>query len=147
MTITFETVQEQIGRTLPGGSFSVEPYQDWLMRDVSLSTTSFAGPLHPLWAFAGTQGAMGVSIEELFAIVHASSEDGPMLGESDIEILRPLGIGETFTVSATITDIVRKSGKRAGTFDIVTVAMSAEDSAGTTVALLTNSYVFPRRDA
>ena len=67
--------------------------------------------------------------------------------ESDIEILRPLGIGETFTVSATITDIVRKSGKRAGTFDIVTVAMSAEDSAGTTVALLTNSYVFPRREA
>ena len=30
---------------------------------------------------------------------------------------------------------------------IVTVAMSAEDSAGTTVALLTNSYVFPRREA
>lgn len=145
--IPLETVEAQIGRALPGGTFAVQPYQDWLMRDVAMSPTSFAGPLHPLWAFAGTQGAMGVTIEELFAIVHASSQDGPMLGESDVEIVRPLQIGETLRVEATITDVVRKSGKRAGTFDIVTVVMSASDTGGETVARLTNSYVFPRRES
>ena len=145
--VPFETVEATIGHQLPGGSFTVEPYQDWLMRDVALSPTSFDGPLHPLWAFAGTQGAMGVTIEGLFAIVSASSEDGPMLGESDIEIIRPLTIGETFKVRAQITDVVRKSGKRAGTFDIVTVVMAAHDASGEPVARLTNSYVFPRREA
>ncbi|HVW43992.1 MAG TPA: hypothetical protein VHC18_21840 [Amycolatopsis sp.] len=144
--IALETLRAQIGRRLPGGRFSVEPYEDWLMRDTVLAGHGDDPAAHPLWAFAGPQAAMGISIDELFTLCGAKASDGPMLGETDVELLAPLTVEKVYDVRATIVDVQRKSGARTGVFDIVTVEMEAATE-GTPVARLRNSYVFPRRQA
>ncbi len=95
--------------------------------------------------YYGALAGMGLSVDELFALVSASAEDGPMFGEAEIELRRPLQVGATYAVSGGITGVERKEGRRAGAFDIVTFRLELTGEGGETVAVSTNSFIFPRR--
>ena len=69
-----------------------------------------------------------------------------MFGEAGIELERPLGIGETLRISGGITGVVRKEGRKAGVFDIVTFRLELADEDGELAGVSTNSFIFPRRD-
>lgn len=134
-----------IGTHFPGGEFTIEPYEHWLMCDAVGAEPVRSGIANPMYVYYGALGGMGISLDELFAWVGATADDGVMFGEAQIDVVRPLQIGDTYTVGGKITDIVRKSGKRAGVFDIVTFALDVMDADGTLVGTSTNSFVFPRR--
>ena len=97
--------------------------------------------------YYGALAGMGLSVDELFALVGASADDGPMFGEATMELESQLEIGATYTVSGSIVDITRKEGRKAGVFDIVTFRLELADGDGRTAAVSTNSFIFPRRDA
>lgn len=136
-----------VGMEFPGGEFTIEPYEHWLLCDAIGAEPVRSGVANPMYVYYGALGGMGISLDELFALVGATADDGVMFGEAKIDAVRPLQIGATYTVDGKITDIVRKSGKRAGVFDIVTFALDLTDSDGTRVGTSTNSFVFPRRSA
>lgn len=136
-----------IGYRFPGGRFTIEPYEHWLMCDAVMATPTRVGTASPMYVYYAALNGMGISLDDLFALVGATADDGVMFGEAGITALQPLVIGETYSVSGTVTEIVRKSGKRAGVFDIMTFALEIHDQAGTHVGTSTNSFVFPRRDA
>ena len=69
-----------------------------------------------------------------------------MFGEAEIEQRIPLRIGESYEVRGGITGVVRKEGRRAGVFDIVTLRLELVDAEGEVAGVSTNSFVFPRRD-
>jgi len=69
-----------------------------------------------------------------------------MFGEAGIELRRPLRIGESYEVSGGITGVVRKEGRKAGVFDIVTFRLELVGEDGAVAAVSTNSFIFPRRD-
>lgn len=133
-----------VGRTLPGGAFAVPGYEDWLMRDVCLGEPSFSSTLHPLSVFAACQRSIGLSLEEFFELCGSSSSEGPMLGETRIEVLRPVATGRHYAVRAAVTAAERKVGRTAGTIDIVELTMEAADDGGAVVARVVNSYIFRR---
>lgn len=141
-----QALHEIVGARFPGGEFTIEPYEHWLMCDAVGAEPVRSGVANPMYVYYGALGGMGISLDELFAMVGATADDGVMFGEAKIESTRPLRIGDTYSVSGGITDIVRKSGKRAGVFDIVTFALDVTDDAGVAVGRSTNSFVFPRRD-
>ena len=90
------------------------------------------------------QGGMGVTLEEMFTLCHASADDGVMLGSAEIDLRRPLQVAERFAVTGQIDDVVRKEG-RIGTFDIVGFHVDLTDDGGETAATLRLSFIYPRR--
>jgi hypothetical protein len=140
-----EALEELVGRQLPGGTYTIEPYRHWLLSDVIGAPRTREGTANPMEVYMGGLAGMGISVDEMFALVGATADDGPMFGEAEIELHRPLVIGETFSVRGGITDITRKVGRRAGTFDIVTFKLDLVGADGEVAAVSTNSFVFPRR--
>jgi len=145
--ITEEELEALVGTTFPGGTYTVEPYVNWLTCDCVLAP-ELGGAAHPLLVYMAGQAGIGLSLEELFALCSASSEDGPMLGEWGMQINRPLEVGAEYAVSGGITDAVRKTGKKTGVFDIVQFGIELRSTAGSAEpdALLHSSFIYPRRD-
>lgn len=135
----------QVGRRFPGGEFVIEPWRAWLVADVVLDEPG-GTVAHPVFVWMAATGAMGLSWDELFAWFGSTAADGPVFGEHETSIHRPLVVGGTYAVSGGITSADRKSGRTAGAFDLVGYELELRDTAdGVHVATCWNSIVFPRR--
>jgi hypothetical protein len=142
--ISYEEVRKLVGRELPGGTFTIEPYKQWLTCDVVGSPELTEDVAHPIFAFIASVSAMGVTIDEFFTICHASASDGAVFGECANEYREELRVGSTYQVCGRITDVRRKEGQRAGVFDIVQVEFQMVDEHGAVAATAANSFVFKR---
>jgi hypothetical protein len=133
-----------VGREFPGGTYTVDPETHGALVEAIGSRREPGGVAHPVIAFYGATRGLGVTLDELFALAGASADDGPMLGEVELELRRPLLIGATYTVRGSISAVDRKQGARTGTFDVVTCRLELSDGDDVAV-VVSNSYVFPRR--
>ena len=147
MAVALEELRTVVGRPFPGGTYTIEPYRHWLFTDASLAEPTREGTAHPMEVYYGALAGMGLTLDELFALVGARADDGPMFGEAEIEIVTPLEVGATYTVTGSIVDVTRKEGRKAGVFDIVAFRLELTDAADALAAVSTNSFIFPRRDA
>lgn len=141
-----------VGRTFPGGTYTIHPWRAWLLADAVLSAPPSVHDgdqvAHPLFAWMAATGAMGITWDELFAWFGAVAADGPVFGEHETILHRPLMIGATYRVSGAVDSAERKVGRRTGVFDVVGYSMDVHDTADAAhVATVWNSIVFPRRDA
>ena len=146
--ITEEELEALVGTSFPGGTYTVEPYVNWLTCDSVLAgDLTASGAAHPLLVYMAGQAGIGLSLAELFALCRASSEDGPMLGEWGMEVNRPIQVGAEYAVSGGITDVIRKTGKKTGVFDVVRFGIELRSTGGSAEpdALLHSSFIYPRR--
>jgi hypothetical protein len=146
MPIALEELERLVGKPFPGGTYTIEPYRHWLMTDAFGAVPTSEGTAHPMETYYGALAGMGISVDELFALVGATAADGPMFGETTIDVRQPLRIGTTYDVSGSIESVARKEGRRAGVFDIVGFRLELREPGGELAAVSTNSFVFPRRD-
>jgi hypothetical protein len=100
---------------------------------------------HPIFGFLGPLGAMGVSINDIFELCKFDPADGPMLASTSIEFTEPLSTGGVYTVSGRIIDVVRKRGRRAGVFDLMTFELDGTRDSAVQAVRTTNVFVLPRR--
>ncbi|WP_420638147.1 hypothetical protein [Candidatus Poriferisocius sp.] len=142
---TTEELEALVGWRFPGGTYTVEPWRVWLTNDVVGADQRTDGVAHPMFCYYAAMAGMGLSIAELFTLCSASADDGPMFGESDITQHRSLEIGTTYTVRGEITSAVRKQGARTGTFDIVAFRLEVVAPDGEVSAVVSNSFIYPRR--
>lgn len=147
-----EKLRLVVGREFPGGTYTIHPWRAWLLADAVLADPpSLNEPdqlAHPLFAWMAATGAMGITWDELFAWFGASASDGPVFGEHETTLHRPLRVGTTYRVTGRIDSAQRKVGRRTGTFDVVGYFVDLHDAAdGAHVSHCWNSIVFPRRDA
>ena len=136
----------RVGHRFPGGRSRVEPYVDWLVRDLVGAAADAGGALHPATALLAAQAGVGIGLEELFALFGSSSADGPVLGEWAVEFARPLRPGAEYAVTATVRD-ARRRAARSGVLDLVTVQIELAGPDGPAHAAVRPTYVFPRRTA
>ena len=141
-----ELREQLVGMDLPEGRFVVRPYEAWLHADALGSPPLPPGTLHPMYVFNAALSGLGITIEELFALAGIAMDDGPMGGEMDMRQVRPLRVDEPLTVRGRIADLERKQG-RSGTFDVMTAEITITDADDEVVGVVTNGYIFPRRDA
>ena len=147
MPVALQELEALVGKPFPGGSYTIEPYRHWLFSDASGAPPTDEGVAHTMEVYYGALAGMGLSVDELFALVGASADDGPMFGEATMEVERPLEVGATYTVTGGIVGVTRKEGRKAGVFDIVTFRLELADADGAVAAVSTNSFIFPRRNA
>ena len=120
-------------KALPGGTFTIP--EDGPERLDAI----VGGDTERLWAFMVATGGLGVTIEELFALLDCTMADGPMLGEFAVEYHGAFEAGRSSEVRAEIVDQRSKEG-RSGRFDLVRMDAEIE---GTATCHFT--YVVPRR--
>lgn len=145
--VSEEELRSLVGTKFPGGTYTIEPYVNWLTCDCVLAP-ELAGMevAHPVMVYVATQSGMGLTLAELFALCKASSADGPMLGEWGMQVYAPVRTETPYTVTGAITGVQRKTGKRTGVFDIVEFELQLHDPGdGTLVAVTRSSFIFPRR--
>jgi hypothetical protein len=146
VAIPVEELEALIGKPFPGGRYTIEPYKHWLMQDAVGGSATREGDASAMEVYYGALAGMGLSVDELFHLVGATADDGPMFGEAQIEVRRPLRIGASYDVAGAITSVVRKEGRKAGVFDIVSFQLELRGADGEVDAVSTNSFIFPRRD-
>lgn len=124
-----------IGRKLPGGTLTLSEADDAALRGILGAAPDGAGIAHPLFGFIGAMRGMGLDWDAFFALCGASMDDGPMMGETDLDLRRPLETGHDYDVTAAIVGFESKSGRRTGPFDVVTVEVIIADKDGPAVVL------------
>lgn len=144
---TAEELEALVGTELPDGRFRIEP--DAHRRAVAaMHWPDWNWPVaHPAYGHIALNSGMGMAREDFFALCGSTLRTGALFGRGVITYQRPMRIGAEYVISATIIGAERKSGRRAGSFDLVTVRLDATDETGQLVTELDETYVFLRGSA
>jgi len=134
-----------VGHRFPGGTVTIPGWLAWLWRDAVLAEDPASG-VHPGLAYLAAVQGSGVTFQDIFDLAGASAESGPMFGEQTLIFAAPLEIDVEYRVEGEITGVVRKHGRRAGTFDMLTFELRLRDGGGGLVATNVNTFIFPRGD-
>jgi len=134
------------GHPLPEGEFTVTAEEDRRLRE-AIGAGADGGGAHPVWAYIATQRGIGISVGGLCELADYDIHDGPMLGSSELEYAGDVRIGVPYRVRGEIVGVVRKQGRKAGTFDVLTYRERLVGPGDELVATATNTFILPRRPA
>lgn len=139
--------QRLVGLKIGGRSVTVPPHEGIIGHRAFGWVAEEDTNLHPVWAtLLGLRG-MELSFERLFELAEGSAADGIFFGEAGVDITREITVGDTYQVSGLITEIVRRHGRKAGTFDVLTFELYLKTPSGELAATASNSFVFVRKDS
>jgi hypothetical protein len=133
------------GHPLAAGSAQVSAADDVELRSI-LGASTTGRQLHPLWGYIAAQTGINTSIEDLCGLADFSVDDGPMMGSIELEYHHPIEPDTEYEVQGEVVDLVRKHGS-SGVFDLLTYRERLIGPDGQTVAVATNTFVLPRKDA
>jgi hypothetical protein len=69
-----------------------------------------------------------------------------MLASTDIELRRPLRVGESYRVTGGVVGFESKQGRRTGPFDLLSFELKLfGEDADEPASIVTNVFVLPRR--
>ena len=137
-------MQGLVGRPFPGGTFTIEPWENVLLSDVMGVDPLPDGIAHPVYLFHAPLAGAGVRISDIFELCHAESEEAVRAGEYHWVINRPLRVGTTYRMSGGFVGVERKQGRRGGLMDVVTFEIDIRDEDGEAVASTVNTWIFLR---
>ena len=136
-------LQALVGTQIPGGSYRIRP-EDHAKAVAAVHAGDWEFDVaHPMYAHLANHCGMGWELTEFFELVGADLDSGVMYGQGVLTYHRPIRIGVDYEVRGHIASAERKSGSRAGTFDLVTLHLELVDDDGL-VATSDETFVFPR---
>ena len=136
-----------VGHQFPGGRTTVPAWMNQLWGDAVASTDDPAPNVHPVLVYYAAIQGSGLNFQMIFDLMDAPADSGVMFGEQRFEFHKPLQVAHEYQVEGSIIEVVRKHGRRAGTFDILTFELRlSEPDAQRPHAISTTSFVFPRRE-
>jgi acyl dehydratase len=138
-----------VGRRFPGGTRTVEHWENWLLTDCTRREPMRDGLLHPIVLFHVPIQAVGTSIGELLELAGGDGSPGSvtLLGY-DWEYLAPLYEGVEYRAEGGITEVVRRYGDDdAPLFDDLTFSIVLTDPDERPVGRVTNRWRFARATA
>ena len=133
------------GKILPEGVMTITAADDRRLVALVGGRELSGEAVHPVWLMVALVGGLGVPIAEVYGMLDCRMEDGPMLGECELELERPLRPG-AYRVRGEILDVKRKSGRRSGVFDLMRMRVTLDDDEGP-AATCTALQIVPRRTA
>lgn len=144
-SVTIAEMRELVGRQFPGGTFTIEPWENALLCDVMACERLPDDLAHPAYLFHAPLAGVGLKYGDIFALCRAESDEAIRAGEYVWDVRVPLRVGHTYRMSGGFTDVTRKEGRRAGLMDIVTFRIDMRDEADDAlVATVVNSWIFLR---
>jgi hypothetical protein len=143
--VTLEGYEALPGTLLEPGSIVIKATESSELDKVLGHAWPIPRRLHPLHAYIAAQRGIGTSVKQLCDLADFDIDDGPMMGTLEIEIAAPLVAGARYMVTGEILDLVRKTRRSGGVFDLLTYREQLTADSGAVVATITNSFVLIRR--
>lgn len=140
-------IEQFIGYQFPGGSYTIDPAKHALFLKAVDGIPSADGRAHPILHFIATHAGKGMTFDKLMELIGAPLDAGALFGQEDLEILRPLYVGETVTVRGGIADAKSKTGAKTGAFDTLTTSIELIDAGGEIICRSLETYIIPRKEA
>jgi hypothetical protein len=137
-------IERFIGTEFPESRYTIDPAKHALFLKAVDGIPSAEGRAHPIMHFIATHAGKSVSFAQLMVLIDAPIDAGALFGQEDLEIFRPLRVGETVTVRGGIVDAKSKSGAKTGAFDTVTTSIELVDEAGEIACRSLETYIIPR---
>lgn len=142
--VTIEEMQGLVGHSFPGGTFTIEPWENVLLSDVMGVPPLPDSIAHPAYLFHAPLAGSGVRISDIFELCHAESEEAVRAGEYRWVMHGPLRVGATYRMSGGFTGVERKQGRRGGLMDVVSFEIDVRDEGGELVATTASTWIFLR---
>lgn len=137
-------MQSLVGRPFPGGTFTIEPWENVLLSDVMGVEPLPDSIAHPAYLFHAPLAGAGMRIGDIFELCRAESDEAVRAGEYRWIIHRPLRVGATYRMSGGFVGVERKQGRRGGLMDMVTFEIDVRDEDGEPVASTASTWIFLR---
>jgi len=145
VAVAVEEIQGLVGTQFPGGSFTIEHWENVLLSDVMGVEPLPDDLAHPAYLFHLPLAGVGMTIKGLFELFQAESDEAVRAGEYRWEIHRPLRVGSTYRLEGGVVGAERKNGRQAGLMDLVTFRIDVSDAAdGEPVASTTSTWILLR---
>lgn len=149
--------RDRVGHRFPGGTVVVRHWENWLFCDAVLAehpahysvegakALGYPSPVvHPCLVFVACLRGACVSQQDIFDLMEFDPSDGPLFGEQQLQFDEPVFEEVEYGANGGIVGVMRKQGKRAGIFDLVTFQIRL-DREGRTAVTTTSSLILPRR--
>ena len=136
-----EDLHALVGHRFPGGTRTIEHWENWLLTDCTGSEQLGDGLVHPIALFhVPIQGA-GTSIAELFELCGAQGAGSVGLDGYDWEYFAPLREGIEYQVDGSVTEVERTISEQTGRIaDRFVYAIDMTDPDGVLTARITNHW-------
>ena len=145
MAVAVEELESLVGTRFPGGTYTIERWENILLSDVMASEPLPDDVAHPAYLFHMPLAGVGMTIADMFRLCRAESDEAVRAGEYRWDLYRPLRVGSTYRMSGGIVGAERKQGRRGGLMDFVTFQIDVRDDAdGEPVATTTSTWILLR---
>jgi hypothetical protein len=135
-----------VGHRFPGATYTLPEWMCWLWSDTAQLKPD-RQTAHPALAYFVAMQGTGVSIQDIFDLMDAGVDDGVLFGECELIWNGEMKSGATYECTAEVVKVERKSGRRAGVFDLMAFQIQMREPGATeVVATCTNTFVFPRKE-
>jgi hypothetical protein len=135
-----------VGHRFPGGHFTLSPHMAWLWADCVLSDPD-PEEAHPSLSYQAAMKGCGITIQDVFELMDATADSGVMFGEVVLDYFGTLVPGDTYALEGGITDVTRKTGRRAGTFDLLSFEIiGRREGEPDPLFAVATTWVFPRHE-
>ena len=105
-----EEIQALVGHEFPGGVYTIEHWENFLLTECTGGELLPDGMVHPVALFHVPILGSNTSIAEMFALGQAESDFSIGIESYDWEIFRPLEEDTEYSVSARVTEADRRQG-------------------------------------
>jgi hypothetical protein len=134
-----------VGHRFPGGTYTIEHWENALLCDVLCVDPLPGGLVHPTWLCYGPIAGVGLRVADLFALFRAESDEAVRFGESRLELWQPLLEDTTYRLSGEVVGVERKQSRSLGWMDVVDFRIDVhDDGGGELIASNTTTVLFLR---
>ena len=142
-----EEIQATVGHRFPGGTYTIEHWENFLVSHAVQSPPLEDGVAHPAFLFNAPLAGVGITIRDIFTLCQAESDEAVRAGEYRWVLHRPLQENRTYRMSGGIDDVQRKQGRRGGLMDVVSFTIEMRDAEDDgLVATVGNTWIFLRSE-
>lgn len=129
-----------IGHRFPGGTRTIEHWENWLLTDCTGTDQLPDGLVHPVALFhVPIQGA-GMSVSDLFALCQVEGAGSVGLEGYDWEYFQPLEEDIEYRFDGGVIDVERLTTKRGNPYDRFVFSIDLATPDGKPAARITNHW-------
>lgn len=129
-----------IGHRFPGGTRTIEHWENWLLTDCTGTDQLPDGLVHPVALFhVPIQGA-GMSVSDLFALCQVEGAGSVGLDGYDWEYFQPLEEDIEYRFDGGVIDVERLTTKRGNPYDRFVFSIDLATPDGKPAARITNHW-------
>jgi len=129
-----------IGHRFPGGSHTIEHWENWLLTDCTGRDQLPDGLAHPIALFHVPIQGVGTSIAELFALGQVEGAGSVGLDSYDWEYFQPLEVGVEYRFEGGVIDVERLVSARGNPYDRFVFSIELASPDGKPAARITNHW-------